>query len=201
MQSQEPKQRRPGKRRKPRPEPLLAIDYAAYMRSPAWKRKRAKILATAKNKCAGCGRRARHVHHRTYERLGCEYDQDLVAVCLDCHRDIHLYHVEHAGDMSLWDATNSLIKERREAYRLPPITLPTYYRRGIARRAREERAAAIPVNSPGRVEVRTVTCPNCDAGPGEMCKTGRGNPRPANHLSRVNVWMAQRGVGPRARAS
>ena len=188
-------------RKRQRPEPLLACDYAAYLRSPAWKQKRTKVLAAAKGVCLGCGRRARHVHHRTYERLGCEYDQDLVAVCHDCHRDIHLYHVQHAGDMDLWDATNSLIKERRELWKLPSVKLPTHYPRKAARRVREERAAAIPVNSAIRVDVREVTCPNCGAGPGELCKSGRGNPRPANHLSRVNVSLARRGVGPQARAA
>lgn len=33
--------------------------------------------------------RASFVHHLTYERVGCERDEDLQAVCLACHRAWH----------------------------------------------------------------------------------------------------------------
>ena len=174
-------------------------DYLAYLRSAAWKARRGKVLAAAKGICLGCGRRAQCVHHRTYVRLGCEADADLVAVCWDCHRDIHLNHVEHA-EMGLWAATNALIAERRVLFGLPPVTLPgerarrsrrKTSARSTARRLRLERAAAIPVDSPVRVEVRSVRCPKCRAGAGEPCRSSRGNPRPANHARRVKEYQSR----------
>lgn len=99
-------------------------DYQAYLQSDAWKARRAKVFAVAKGICLGCGRPAEGVHHRSYERLGAETDADLVAVCWDCHRAIHLQHVEHA-DAGLWAATNTVITERRALFGLPPVSLPS----------------------------------------------------------------------------
>jgi ribosomal protein S14 len=61
-----------------------------YLHSPEWHRKRDKVLARADGRCEGCGeRRATQVHHLTYTHVGREFLFQLVAVCRDCHEQIH----------------------------------------------------------------------------------------------------------------
>jgi len=65
--------------------------YSAYLLSPKWHAKRAKVLARDRNTCRaeGCGKPATQVHHLTYERVGDELLDDLVSVCDDCHDKCH----------------------------------------------------------------------------------------------------------------
>ena len=64
--------------------------YDAYLSTSKWKTLREKVLARANGRCEGCGeRKATHVHHLTYERLGNEMLFDLVAVCDACQKKIH----------------------------------------------------------------------------------------------------------------
>jgi hypothetical protein len=166
--------------------------YHAYIQSDAWKTRRAKVYAAAKGTCLACGRPAGTVHHRSYDRLGQESDADLVALCWDCHQACHLHHVEHA-DLGLWKATNTVIAERRVLFGLPPVRLPS--ERSARRRStrpattrrgeRQKQANAIPVNSQGRMEIRSVRCPKCGAHAGEQCLSSSELPRPANHQRRV----------------
>lgn len=43
--------------------------------------------------CSQCGKalqlRDCHVHHKTYDRVGHENDNDLLLLCHDCHKTIH----------------------------------------------------------------------------------------------------------------
>lgn len=56
--------------------------YLEYLRSEAWRLKRAERLEIAQGKCAACDvRTALHVHHLTYERLGNENMEDLLPLC------------------------------------------------------------------------------------------------------------------------
>lgn len=63
--------------------------YLAYIASAAWKRRRDDRIAKAGNACEHCGytvwSRKLEVHHKTYERLGHERDEDLEVLCEDCH--------------------------------------------------------------------------------------------------------------------
>ncbi len=73
-----------GSRREQSPE------YAAYMASPAWRRRRARVLRRAGRQCQACGTRpAVDVHHLTYAHLGAERPWELLAVCPACHRRLH----------------------------------------------------------------------------------------------------------------
>lgn len=64
--------------------------YDAYLLSPEWRERRAKVLARDDYRCGGCGAaRATQVHHLTYARVGREMLFDLVAVCDRCHDAIH----------------------------------------------------------------------------------------------------------------
>lgn len=79
-----------------RPTPRQ-IDYAAYLASPEWQQRRAYYYAKALFRCelcgwesaAGSGGRGLNVHHRTYARLGREFDADVIVLCRDCHAKFH----------------------------------------------------------------------------------------------------------------
>jgi hypothetical protein len=64
--------------------------YDAYLKTPAWRSKRAQVLERANGMCEGCRRRkAEQVHHLTYEHVGDEFLFELVAICNACHHRLH----------------------------------------------------------------------------------------------------------------
>lgn len=74
-------------------------DYDNYLQTETWHNKRALVMRRAGGSCEGCGaQRAVQVHHRAYPRdcrpgsvewIGKEKLFDLVALCVECHQDIH----------------------------------------------------------------------------------------------------------------
>lgn len=71
------------------------MDYIKYITSTAWRDNpvRQRELEAAKFACRLCPNSAANghqieVHHRTYERFGCEVDGDLTALCSQCHKDV-----------------------------------------------------------------------------------------------------------------
>lgn len=74
----------------PRDEPHQSW-YAAYRASDHWKRVRARVISRALHRCQDCGAwdTVFEVHHLTYENLGTERDEDLVALCPTCHGQRH----------------------------------------------------------------------------------------------------------------
>lgn len=76
---------------------LRSVDYAAYLLSPAWRRRRSRAIRRAGGRCQwvapgnpggpACGRwrTTLHVHHLTYARLGREADEDLQVLCARHH--------------------------------------------------------------------------------------------------------------------
>lgn len=66
---------------------LQRVNYRQYLNSPAWEAKRRQALERAGQRCQTCGRRRDlEVHHNTYSNLGDEKPEDLVVLCLYCHR-------------------------------------------------------------------------------------------------------------------
>lgn len=64
--------------------------YERHLQSPEWADLRRRVLDRCAGVCEGCRRRrAAHVHHLTYKRLGNEMLFDLVGVCKPCHDSIH----------------------------------------------------------------------------------------------------------------
>lgn len=59
--------------------------YGRYLLSAHWRWFRGKVLVMADSTCARCGGLARHVHHKTYERKGCELLTDVEPICESCH--------------------------------------------------------------------------------------------------------------------
>lgn len=65
------------------------MGYSEYLASPEW-RELANRVKVRDGCCVICGSTRRlQVHHRTYERIGCEKLTDLTTVCDACHA---LYH-------------------------------------------------------------------------------------------------------------
>lgn len=64
--------------------------YNRYLRSEAWRSRRAKVLKRANGICEKCQKnRAVQVHHLTYDRVGRERLSDLQALCATCHNKTH----------------------------------------------------------------------------------------------------------------
>jgi len=72
------------------PEQLHSMPYDEYLRTHHWRATRASAIQRAEGRCQVCNRVGpRHVHHRTYERLGQERDMDLTVLCASCHDMFH----------------------------------------------------------------------------------------------------------------
>jgi 5-methylcytosine-specific restriction endonuclease McrA len=64
----------------------VATDYYAYMKSPAWQAKRKKFIKFVGGKCQECGNKnGLQVHHKHYNTLGRETQNDVIVVCSGCH--------------------------------------------------------------------------------------------------------------------
>lgn len=69
-------------------------EYQRYLASPWWQWVRGMAMQRAQARlygaCERCGeRRAIDVHHLSYVRLGAEWPEDLLAVCRECHAELH----------------------------------------------------------------------------------------------------------------
>ena len=61
-----------------------------YLNSTEWKIKREKVLVRDNNLCQECKNKpAKVVHHKTYENVYNEPLEDLIALCHECHTEIH----------------------------------------------------------------------------------------------------------------
>ena len=71
----------------------IAVNYQAYLRSPAWAEHRLKVLRRDRFKCQGCGEKATEVHHFKYTRktLAGKATFWMVSICRTCHHFIEFY--------------------------------------------------------------------------------------------------------------
>ncbi len=72
--------------------------YSAYLGSPAWRDVKRRYQDACPMACM-CGATTVELHHTTYERVGNERLDDLVALCRHCHADAHA--LEQAGVIDL----------------------------------------------------------------------------------------------------
>lgn len=62
----------------------------AYFRTEHWRKVRASAVQAAQGRCRLCAAKGPlQVHHATYERVGCEREADVVALCDGCHARFH----------------------------------------------------------------------------------------------------------------
>jgi hypothetical protein len=73
--------------------------YLAYLQTGSWRITRNRALKLVCYRCERCGSgRSLEVHHKSYERLGREWDQDLEVLCSDCHEGHHDVERAKHGD-------------------------------------------------------------------------------------------------------
>jgi len=65
--------------------------YTEYLNSEYWQQVRGEAIERAGSRCMLCNRNdlPLHVHHRTYERLGCEEPMDVIVLCSSDHAKFH----------------------------------------------------------------------------------------------------------------
>lgn len=96
------------------------LGYDEYIKSNAWKQKRAKYwLSKLPKTCFVCGAARHpgmHLHHRTYKNFGNERLMDLVPICQQCHNLVHeVYESDPKWKVrGLWAATNEARKVWRK---------------------------------------------------------------------------------------
>jgi 5-methylcytosine-specific restriction endonuclease McrA len=65
-------------------------EYKKYLDSPSWKQTRKKVLRHAGYRCEICGANSGlDVHHKTYEHVGYERQEELQVLCSSCHTAAH----------------------------------------------------------------------------------------------------------------
>lgn len=68
----------------------MTKEYLEYLESPEWWNLRKLALQRADYHCERCQSVERlDVHHRTYQRVGAEYLNDLEVLCRTCHQEEH----------------------------------------------------------------------------------------------------------------
>lgn len=69
----------------------VVTGYSAYLRTEHWKNKKQEFLLTITDRrCLVCWSTCMvNVHHRTYQRIGREFNDDLIILCEDCHHSLH----------------------------------------------------------------------------------------------------------------
>lgn len=67
----------------------MTINYQEYIRSAEWREKADAAKERAGHRCQVCNTpdnmASLEAHHRTYERLGREADDDITVLCDECH--------------------------------------------------------------------------------------------------------------------
>lgn len=72
-----------------------SAEYTAYMQSGKWHNRKRHLFQKRGYKCEMCGGGGPFdIHHKNYDRLGHELDDDLLIVCRDCHPKADTERVE-----------------------------------------------------------------------------------------------------------
>jgi len=65
-------------------------EYIEYLKSEDWKERRQELMEQAGWVCSECGEKATQLHHVNYNNIGMEeLEDDVIAICNDCHNKIH----------------------------------------------------------------------------------------------------------------
>jgi 5-methylcytosine-specific restriction endonuclease McrA len=109
------------------------MNYSTYISSRLWRENpvRLKEFEAAGFQCRLCpnAKASGHTleaHHRTYDRLGCEIDGDLTALCRQCHKGVtsmlrarrYAVMAPVYADISLADARDALVDPTRDGGKL-----------------------------------------------------------------------------------
>lgn len=109
--------------------------YQQYINSPQWKSKRLEYWRSKKmRECYVCADlwtdfKGKHLHHRTYERLGDEDLDDIVPVCPGCHdRITEAWNEEKLLPVgqrrTLWEVTDEVASQYQEEQYMSSLGMP-----------------------------------------------------------------------------
>lgn len=66
------------------------MDYFTYISSPLWLKRRDEYFKRHKRECKACGIRCGiQLHHLLYKDFSKEKDFNLIALCVNCHKEFH----------------------------------------------------------------------------------------------------------------
>lgn len=84
-------------------------NYYEYLKTARWKRTKNNFLRD-NPECYICGTRLnRQVHHKTYERVGYEDKSDLLCLCRECHKVVHIFlHCNKCRGVTLWNVASKV---------------------------------------------------------------------------------------------
>ena len=100
------------KQEKPKYKKPPKVDYKKYILSKEWWKRRFLFYKKFGKKCAACrSEKNLNVHHATYQNLGREKDEDLFALCKNCHKE---YHDLFGVQSNMLRKTHKFIKNKRK---------------------------------------------------------------------------------------
>lgn len=90
------------KKRKRKSRRERRLKYSSYLRSHAWSDRRRAYYEKFGRACAVCGSDVRvELHHLSYAAMGCEPDDDLMALCVSHHRAVHQFVRQEGNDLRM----------------------------------------------------------------------------------------------------
>jgi hypothetical protein len=100
------------------------MPYAEYLQTEEWAIKREQALVRDGYRCRLCNSKENlQVHHRTYERRGCEDLNDLTTLCDECHEHFHSRMGFRQIDIMQQTETSVIDSQSREEIRRKWILL------------------------------------------------------------------------------
>jgi hypothetical protein len=97
------------------PEPVTEKWYRkVYLQSNFWRWRREQYMKRMGYKCEQCRRWAMECHHLSYDHLFCEPDYDLMALCSECHEDMHTWPLA-ANDNKQLELLFDVLDEKKSA--------------------------------------------------------------------------------------
>lgn len=94
-------------------EKPIRLKYAVYIKSPLWMQRRSKYWEKHERECAAChARTGVQLHHASYESLGNERDEHLIALCALHHKD---FHQNFGVDFKMVRRTRRYVKKVRKS--------------------------------------------------------------------------------------
>lgn len=84
-----------------------------YLKTKHWHARRLQILERDNHQCQACGdTTSLHVHHKRYNHLWAEHDDDLITLCEECHRTTH--HYGKISRIRKKDGTKIKLKKKKQ---------------------------------------------------------------------------------------
>jgi hypothetical protein len=70
---------------------MKGMQYSDYLKTQHWQHFRSEAIKFFRNICQTCGKHDCQIdiHHRSYDNIGCETFNDVIALCNDCHKKFH----------------------------------------------------------------------------------------------------------------